>query len=1062
MIFRKSLKSLSLRLLLFVLVLSSTTEIQAQRRKKSVSPTLSYDTTLYSGLQWRSIGPYRGGRSCTVTGVPGKPNLFYFGSTGGGVWKTEDGGQTWNNISDGFFGGSIGAVAVSEYDNNVIYVGGGEKTVRGNVSFGYGVWKSTDAGKTWQNIGLNESRHVGRIRIHPRNPDIVYVAAMGNLFAPHEQRGVFRSTDGGKNWEKVLYVNEQAGAVDLAMDPTNPRIIYASTWRVQRTPYSLESGGEGSALWKSTDGGDTWKEISNNEGMPKGTLGIIGVTVSPVNSERVFAIIEAEEGGVYRSDDAGETWTRTNDDRSLRQRAWYYSRIYADTKDEDIVYVMNVSYHKSKDGGKTFASSNAPHGDHHDLWIAPEDNQRMVIADDGGAQVSFDGGENWTTYHNQPTAQFYRVVTDDHFPYRIYGAQQDNSTLRVLHRSDDYGINEDHWEETAGGESAHIAIDPDNNDIVYGGSYGGFLSRVNHDNKQTRIVNVWPDNPMGYGAEGMKYRFQWNFPIFFSPHDSDKLYAASNHLHMSTNEGQSWELISPDLTRADSSKLGPSGGPITKDNTGVEYYATIFAVTESMHEAGTIWTGSDDGLIYLTRDGGKNWQNVTPPQMPEWMMINSIDVDPFEKGGVYVAGTRYKMGDFKPYLYKSKDYGQSWEEITNGIDQEHFTRVVRADPGRKGLLYAGTETGMYLSFDDGASWSSFQQNLPIVPITDLTIKNNNLIAATQGRSFWLIDDLTPLHQLSSEVAAADHYLFKPMDAYRMDGGQRGDSPTEGKNHPGGVIVNFFIKNAPDSASTVSLIFKDSKGDVIREFSTAYSKKEEDPAKAMLEVKQGFNTFNWDMRYPNALGFDGLILWGGGLGGPKAVPGEYSVVLNVNGESNEQTFSILADPRWESTPQDLQAQFDFLISVRDKLSETHKAIRDIRDIRSQLNTVTEKVKNDDSQKELVEMAKAIDQKMTKVEQELYQTKNRSNQDPLNFPIKLNNKLANVGSQVNYGNFKPTQQAVSFKNEITQQIDQQLEQFYQVVKEDLPEFNQMVKESSVNAVTLKENEAAMVNP
>lgn len=1047
-------------LLLAFLVLATSSN--AQRRQRNAEPvTVQYDSALYGGMEWRSIGPYRGGRSATVTGVPGKPNLYYFGSTGGGVWKTEDGGQTWSNISDGYFGGSIGAVAVSEYDNNVIYVGGGEKTVRGNVSFGYGVWKSVDAGRTWENIGLNETRQIGRIRIHPRNPDIVYVAAMGNLFAPNEQRGVFRSKDGGQSWEKVLYVNDQAGAVDLAFDPNNPRIMYASTWRIRRTPYSLESGGQGSGLWKSTDGGDNWEEISGNEGMPKGTLGIIGVTVSPVNSDRVFAIIEAEEGGVFRSDDAGKTWTRTNDSRSLRQRAWYYSRIYADTEDEDIVYVMNVRYHKSKDGGKTFEAYAAPHGDHHDLWIAPEDNQRMIIGDDGGAQVSFDGGGNWTTYYNQPTAQFYRVTTDNHFPYRIYGAQQDNSTVRIQHRSDDYGINEDHWEPSAGGESAHLAVDPDNNNIVYGGSYGGFLSRVNHETNQVRIINVWPDNPMGYGAEGMKYRFQWNFPIFFSPHDSDKLYAASNHLHVSTDEGQSWKLISPDLTRNDSTKLGSSGGPITQDNTGVEYYATIFAATESPYEEGLLWTGSDDGLIHISRDGGENWENVTPPDMPEWMMINSIEVDPFVKGGAYVAGTRYKMGDFKPYLYKTKDYGQRWELIVDGIEDEHFTRVVRADPERQGLLYAGTETGMYISFDDGTSWSSFQLNLPIVPITDLAVKQNNLIAATQGRSFWLIDDLTPLHQLNESVASSEHYLYKPMDSYRMDGGQRGDSPTEGENHPGGVMVNFFLREAPDTATTVSLAFQDAEGKLIKEFSTATASLEEDPARGKLEVRQGFNTFNWDMRYPDAKKFEGLILWGGGLDGPKAVPGTYRVVLKVNDNTQQQSFKILADPRWDATQADLEAQFEFLMSVRDKLTETHETISSIREIRAQLNTVVEKVKGDDAKADIISMAEEIDDKITEIEQELYQTKNRSRQDPLNFPIKLNNKLANVGSQVSYGNYRPTQQAYDFKQEVTQKIDEQLGQFRQVVSEDLPEFNQLVQQKSVNAVSLDQDQAP-VNP
>ncbi|RLD23731.1 MAG: glycosyl hydrolase, partial [Bacteroidetes bacterium] len=556
---------------------------QAQRRKKSKTTvkTVSYDKILYEGLQWRSIGPFRGGRSAAVTGVPGKPTLFYMGATGGGVWRTKDGGSTWENISDGFFGGSIGAVAVSEYDNNVIYVGGGEVSVRGNVSSGYGMWKSVDAGQTWNSIGLPNSRHIPRIRIHPKNPDLVYAAVLGDLFKSSDERGVYRSKDGGATWEKILFANADAGAVDLTFDPNNPRILYASTWRIRRTPYSLESGGEGSALWKSTDGGDNWTKISGNKGLPKGLWGISGVTVSPLNSQRVWAIIENKDGGVFRSDDGGKTWKKTNSERKLRQRAWYYSRIYADTQDEDRVYVLNVRYHRSKDGGKTFDTYNAPHGDHHDLWIAPEDNQRMVMADDGGAQVSYDAGENWSTYMNQPTAQFYRVTTDNSFPYRIYGAQQDNSTIRILHRTSGRSIGESDWESTAGGESAHIAPNPVNPDIVYGGSYDGFLSRVDHKNQQMRLVDVWPDNPMGHGAEDMKYRFQWNFPIFFSPHNPDRLYTVSNFVHVTTNEGQSWEIISPDLTRNDTAKMKASGGPITKDNTGVEYYCTIFSAVES-------------------------------------------------------------------------------------------------------------------------------------------------------------------------------------------------------------------------------------------------------------------------------------------------------------------------------------------------------------------------------------------------------------------------------------------------------------------------------------------------
>ena len=1029
--------------------------LQAQKKKKKNQAedpqSISFSETLYDGLQWRSIGPYRGGRSAAVTGVPGKPTLFYFGSTGGGVWRTKDGGSTWENISDGFFGGSIGAVAVSPSDNNVIYVGGGEKTVRGNVSYGYGVWKTLDGGKNWKQIGLKDSRHISRIRIHPENPDLVYAAVMGDLYKSSEERGIYRSVDGGNSWERVLFANADAGAVDLVMDPNNPRVLYASTWRIRRTPYSLESGGEGSALWKSTDGGTTWKELSANSGMPKGPLGIIGVTVSYANSNRVWALVEAKDGGVLRSDDGGENWTLINNDRSLRQRAWYYTRIYADTKDENVVYVMNVRYHKSTDGGKTFTPNVAPHGDHHDLWIAPEDPQRMIIGDDGGAQVSYDGGENWSTYYNQPTSQFYRVVTDKHFPYRIYGAQQDNSTVRILHRTDGGSITESDWEPTAGGESAHIAIDPDDQDVVYGGSYGGYLTRINHRTGEERAINVWPDNPMGYGAEGMKYRFQWNFPIFFSPHDNDKLYAASNHLHVSYDEGQSWELISPDLTRNDSAKLVSSGGPITKDNTGVEYYCTIFAVTESAYEKDLLWTGSDDGLFHMSKDAGKNWSNVTPSWMPEWMMFNSIDPDPFEKGACYVAGTRYKVGDYTPYLYHVTNYGQNWKLITNGIDPTHFTRVLRADPKRSGLLYAGTETGMYISFDKGTSWKPFQLNLPIVPITDLAIKQDNLIAATQGRSFWLIDDLSPLHQLNETVASSEMFLYKPLASYRMGGGGRfggRSSKTTGQNHPGGVMTYFYLKDKMADSVNVSLAFMESDGTLIKRFATDAKERRE-----RLKVKKGMNQFNWNMRYPDAKTFDGLIMWAGMTAGPVALPGKYQVKLTVGEESQVQEFEILKDPRSDTPMQGLQEQFSFLMQVRDKLSETSETIKDIRDIRSQLMRYTERFKSDSTRKELVESATDINKKMKEVEEALYQTKNKSRQDPLNYPIKLNNKLAHLGALTSRGNYPPTDQAKAFYKEVTEKINQHLKQWNKIKAEDLPKFNELFRKMEVDAIQLK---------
>jgi photosystem II stability/assembly factor-like uncharacterized protein len=1032
---------------------------QAQRKKKqkaetSAVTTQQFDESLYDAIQWRNLGPHRGGRSAAVTGVAGNPNLFYMGTTGGGVWRTKDGGQTWENLSDGYFGGSIGAVAVSKWDNNVIYVGGGEVTVRGNVSYGYGMYKSVDAGKSWKHIGLPNSRHIPRVRIHPKNPDLVYAAVMGDLYKSTEERGVYRSKDGGETWERILFANADAGAVDLNMDPNNPRILYASTWNIRRNAYSLSSGGDGSALWRSTDGGDTWENMMSKKGMPKGVIGIIGVTISPVNSERIWAIIENENGGVFRSDDGGETWNKINSERKLRQRAWYYSRIYADTKDENKVYVCNVGFHKSQDGGKSWERIRTPHGDHHDLWIAPEDNQRMIIGDDGGGQVSFDGGENWSTYYNQPTAQYYRVTTDDHFPFRIYVAQQDNSTQRVLHRTDGRSIGERDWESSAGGESAHIAPDPDDNDIVYGGSYGGFLTRLNHRTNERRAINVWPDNPLGHGAEGMKYRFQWNFPVFFSPHNNDKLYACSQHLHVSYDEGESWEIISPDLTTNDPEKLVSSGGPITQDNTGVEYYCTVFAAAESQHEEGVIWAGSDDGLLHITRDGGKNWQKVNPPTMPEWAMINSIDVDPHNAGGLYVAATLYKLGDYRPYLYKTEDYGATWTEIVNGIDSEHFTRVVRADPDRKGLLYAGTESGMYVSFDDGASWQSFQMDLPIVPITDLVVKNKSLVVATQGRSIWMIDDLSPLHQLTDEVASSESYLYRPLDSYRMGGGQSPrPSKTTGTNHPGGVMVHFYLKEM-DKDQDVSLTFMQEDGTEIKTFST----KSKDKKLKLKDLEAGCNSFIWDMRYADALTVDGMIIWFAQTDGPRAVPGTYKVKLTVGENSQEQSFEILKDPRSSATLEDMQAQFDFLIANRDKMTETHETIVEIREVREQLKSVKERIGDDEKMKEIGKMADVIDSTMTKIEEALYQTKNRSSQDPLNFPIRLNNKLGHVGALSSIGDFKPTQQAIEVQKELSAQIDKQVSQWNDIKDKDLQDFNQKVRDMQVDAVKLKAKELA----
>ena len=1031
--------------LIILLTFSFDSQSQRKQKKKNInSNPLSYEIP---NLKWRSIGPYRGGRASSVAGTSHSKSTYYFGATGGGVWKTTNAGVTWKNISDGYFGGSIGAVSVSKSDPNILYVGTGEQTVRGNVSPGYGgFWKSLDAGETWKKMNLNiDQVQVGRIAIHPKNPDVVLIAVMGDLFKNSSDRGLYKTTDGGDTWSKVLYTNNRAGAVDVSIDKNNPRIVYASTWNIRRTPYSLESGGEGSGLWKSTDGGDTWKNISGNEGLPGGTWGISGVAISPVNSKKIFALIENQDGGLYRSDDGGNSWKKVNEDRNLRQRAWYYTRIYADTQNENRVYVMNVSFWRSEDGGKSFDRYRTPHGDHHDLWIDPDNNNRMIVADDGGAQVSNDDAMSWSTYMNQPTAQYYRVATDNSFPYNILVAQQDNSTQRVAHRVNSGGIGERDWEASAGGESAHLAANPDNPDIVYGGSYGGYLTRLDHSSGETRSINVWPNNPMGHGAEDMKYRFQWNFPIFFSPHDANKLYTTSNHFHLTKNEGQTWEVISPDLTRNEAEKLGPSGGPITKDNTAVEYYATIFAACESPYEEGLLWAASDDGMIHISKDSGENWDDVSPQNAPKHIMWNSVDPDPFVKGGLYVAGTLYKSGDFKPYLYKTKDYGKTWTKIVDGIPENFFTRVLRADPKRKELLYAGTESGIFISFDDGISWNSFQINLPLVPITDMTIKDNNLIAATQGRSIWIIDDLTPLHQLNKLNHNSNFHLFKPLDSYRMGySSWGGASSTSGKNHHNGVEVFFNIdKKLIDENSDISLEFLDKNKNSIKKYSLNNKKSD-------LKLDGEKNSFVWNMRYDDAEGFDGLIMWAAGLTGPKAYPGSYSVRLKVGDSVLEEQFKILKDPRSSSTNEDLKEQFDFLISVRDKVTEIHKSIVQIRSTKDQLKNLKEKLSDDH-----IEINKSIDsilERISKIEENLYQTKNRSGQDPLNFPIRLNNKLAHLLSVASRGNFKPTDQMYGVRDELIEKINAQLLKWENIKSSDLDKLNATILENNIQLISI----------
>ncbi len=1020
----------------------------AQRGTKAAA---NPDSILLSKMKYRLIGPFRGGRSGAVTGSYKNKNTFYFGATGGGVWKTTDGGSNWKNITDKYFGGTIGAVAVAPSDEDVIYAGEGENTVRGNVSEGLnGMWRSDDGGRTWRNIGLKDTRHIFRIIVHPRNPNIVWAGVSGHLFGPNENRGVYKSTDGGRTWKKTLYVNNQAGVSDLVMEPGNPEVFYAGTWRALRTPYSMESGGEGSGLWKSTDGGETWVSLKEKKGLPKGTWGIVGVAVAPSNPDKLYAIIENANGGMFVSNDAGETWTLTSNDNNIRQRAWYYTKVFVDPKNENLVYAPNVGFMRSRDGGKTFQGVRTPHGDHHDLWIDPENGNRMIVADDGGAQVSFDGGDNWSTMMNQPTAQIYRVSTDNSFPYRILGAQQDNSTIRIKSRTSGAGITENDWEPTAGSESGYVVADPLNPDIVYGGNYGGYLSRLDHRTGENRAVSPWPDNPMGAGADVLKYRFQWNFPIFFSPHNPKRLYTAGNVLFVSENEGQSWEQISPDLTTNDKTKQLSSGGPITKDNTSVEYYCTIFTAMESPLEKDLLWTGSDDGLLNVSRDGGKNWENVTPKDAPKWIMWNALEAHPTRKGTVYATGTRYKLDDFAPYIYKTEDYGKTWKRITNGIAGTDFTRVMRADPKRPGLLYAGTEYGMYISFDDGANWRRFQLNLPMVPITDLTIKDNDLVVATQGRSFYVLDDLTTLQEMDASLVNKNLHVYDMRPAYRIPvspfAQNFGTPRTAGANPPAGAVLNFYVREVTDSTKASVTIF-DQSGKLLRSFAT--DAKE---ARDKIEISKGMNQWAWNLQLPEAERIDGMILWNGVPGSITVAPGTYRARIKVGSDSAEKSFVVKADPTIKMSQEDYEAQFAFLTQVRDKFNQIQKAIRDIRALRTQINGFVGQ-QGKDLPKEVKAAADSINKQLTADEETLYQTKAKSGQDVLNYPIRLNDKLAGIFDVASSGTFAPSRQVRAVYAELAAQVDAQLAKLEQVRTRDVAAFNTLIREKALPVIGVR---------
>jgi photosystem II stability/assembly factor-like uncharacterized protein len=999
----------------------------------AAAASVGVDAALLAGLRWRSIGPSRGGRSIAVAGSTTRRDEYYFGTTGGGVWKTTDGGSTWRPVSDGFFKtSSVGAVAVAESNPDIVFAGMGEVQLRGNVIQGDGVYKSADAGRTWSHSGLLRTMVISRIRIHPTNPDVVYAAALGDPYGPSAERGVFKSTDGGKSWTSVLFRSEKAGAADLVMDPRNPEVLYAGFWEVFRTPHSLSSGGPGSGLFKTSDGGKTWTDLSRHPGLPAPIWGKLGVAVSGADSNRLYAIIEAAEGGVFLSDDAGATWTRVNDDRRVRQRAFYYTRIYADPQVKDTIYLLNVAFFRSTDAGKSLTTVGVPHSDNHDLWIAPNDPKRMINSNDGGANVSTNGGQTWTD-QDYPTAQFYNVFTTAHVPYHVCGAQQDNSTACVPSTGGElYAV--------GGGESGYIAPDPEDVDVFYAGSYGGLLTRINRRTGERRAINIWPDNPMGFSAGDLRERFQWTFPIIVAPTDPNTVYATSQHVWKTTNEGQTWQRISPDLTRHDPATLGPSGGPITLDQTGVETYATVFTLAPSPVNGSVIWAGSDDGLVHVTRDGGKNWTAATPEGLPPFTRISLIEASPHDAGTAYLAGNRYQRSDRAPYVYRTNDYGKSWTKIVNGLPGDDFPRAIREDKKRRGLLFLGTETGFYLSLDDGGVWQPLQTGLPVTPVHGIQVKNDDVVIGTHGRSFYLLQNIGVLRQISRETTNEPVVLFDPSDATRSI------SP--------GVVIDYYLKQA---AEKVSIEVLDAGGQTIATFTGSPKDppsgrgRGETPgeggeeggggrgrggAPARVPVASGMNRFTWDMRYPNARDFPGMILWAGSVRGPIAPPGRYSVRLSANNVTKTQEFAIGRNTAVPTvTDADLVAQFRLARQINDKVSQANDAVIRIRSLKNQISERTGK----SSDASLKAAATSLTDSLTSIEGEIYQYRNRSNQDPLNYPIRLNNKLAALQGVVESGDGRPTDQAHAVFTDLSARLDKELARLQAVIASELTAFN-----------------------
>lgn len=1020
------------------------------------------DPSLLKQLRYRCIGPTRGGRVVAVAADPQDQSVFYFGAVAGGVWKSDDAGQFWENISDGqMTTSSIGALAVATSDPNVIWAGTGESTIRIDVSHGDGVYKTTDGGTTWHHMGLEETRHIGQIRIHPDNPDIVYVAALGHASKDNPERGVYRTVDGGVTWELVLHVSESAGAVDLAIDVTNPRILFATTWEARRTFWSMNSGGPGCGLWRSLDGGNTWENLSSNKGMPDGTLGKIGVAVSPAKADRVWALVEAEDRkrGLYRSDDRGETWTKVSSKGDLYWRPWYYMHVIAHPTDPDTVYVMNREAWKSIDGGKEFEEFHTPHGDNHALWIDPTNPDRMIGADDGGAWVSLNAGRSWSSIYNQLTAQFYHVATDDQYPYMVYGSQQDNSSIAVPSRTGKGAINWADCYAPGTAESGYVAPKPDDHNIVYVGAIGSSpgggdsLQRYDHHTKQIQLISVWPED--AHDGNTADVRFAWTYPIVFSPQDTNTLYASGNKVFRTQDEGHSWQAISPDLTYADPETMSVSG-PLTTDTAGAEMYATVYSLMVSAHQQGTLMAGSDDGRVHVTRNDGGDWIEVTPADLPKFSMVTMLAESPHNDGTVYMTAARHKMGDYSPYVYKTSDYGSTWDRIDDGLPGHEFCRVVREDPARAGLLYVGTELGIHASFDDGATWQSVQSNLPVTPVYDFVIKDNDLVVATHGRSFWILDDLTQLHQIHDHVNAADPYLLQPAITVRTPPhifAAWGAGSPGGKNYhvtigqnatfmvdeletghkvrrmiDAGEDIGFGVRfgyHLPEGLDAdVSLTIADAAGAQVASFVGLPDVDDRDkPPQLYLSAEAGMNEFLWPMRHEYGPAMVDTDMHGRSRG-PLAVPGIYTATMSVGEWSMTQDFELRKDPRVTTSDADLAEQFDLLKAIQDKLDEMVVAVNECRAIKSQLTDWAKRLRQHDGHDDVCSSVDELVDQITAVEGELVQIELKSPGDSLNRRLMIHEKLSNLELIVSSADARPTVQSADVFAKLAGQADEQL--------------------------------------